>query len=147
MAQVLFTKEMNAILRSEGRFDVLVNCVHPGVVQTDLYTHTTCNSVRPFAFRFEVGLKRPRTSLSSMIPPALQILKWIRYPIMDTPEQGADTVLYAAISPEIESGGLYLENSHVATPSSFARDEGNSKRLWDATLKALKIPSFGNDSG
>lgn len=44
LAQVLFTKHLNNILREEGAH-VQVHAVHPGVVDTDLFVHSSTTAV------------------------------------------------------------------------------------------------------
>lgn len=112
-AQVLFTKYLNDKLKGTDDCYVTVNCLHPGVVNTDLYQHA--NHIRYLAFMF-----------------------------MKSPEQGGDTLVHAAVSPQMEAkGGLYLENSHVATSSNFTNLLANQKMLWDKTCSLLNIQEFG----
>jgi NAD(P)-dependent dehydrogenase (short-subunit alcohol dehydrogenase family) len=51
---------------------------------------------------------------------------------MLTPEQGADTVLWCATSPEVagQSGHYYQQRTKM-DPSPVARDEGLARELWD----------------
>lgn len=51
---------------------------------------------------------------------------------MLTPQQGADTVVWCATSPEVagDSGGYYLRREAV-TPSAPARDDQLAERLWE----------------
>merc|ERR1719361_2710167 len=67
---------------------------------------------------------------------------------MKSPDQGGDTIVYAALSPEIEGrGGLYLDNSHPGRVASFADDAANQQRMWDACNEILGIREFGVDDG
>lgn len=62
---------------------------------------------------------------------------------MKSPEQGGDTLVHAALSPELEGkGGLYLENSQEATPSSFSRNIENQIKMWNASCQACGISEF-----
>ena len=62
---------------------------------------------------------------------------------MKSPEQGGDTLVHAAVAPELEhQGGLYLENSQVYTPNSFCRDTENQSKLWKESTKLLDIGDF-----
>ena len=62
---------------------------------------------------------------------------------MKSPEQGGDTLVHAAVAPELEhQGGLYLENSQVYTPNSFCRDVENQSKLWNESTKLLDIGDF-----
>ncbi len=52
-------------------------------------------------------------------------------PFFITPEEGAETSVYLAASPEVEHvTGLYFAKKKPATPSSDARSDYNAKRLW-----------------
>ena len=64
--------------------------------------------------------------------------------IMKNASQGGDSIVNAAISPEMEDkGGVYIRNSRVRESSKFSRDEANQKILWDKTMEMLKIKEFG----
>jgi hypothetical protein len=50
---------------------------------------------------------------------------------MLSPERGAQTVVHAATSPELEGQtGLYFEKNLPKKPSPLALDEGLAARLW-----------------
>lgn len=52
--------------------------------------------------------------------------------------QGAETTLYAALSPEMdEHSGAYLEDCTVKTPSKWALNETDQTRLWELTFHLL----------
>jgi NAD(P)-dependent dehydrogenase (short-subunit alcohol dehydrogenase family) len=113
----MYTKYLDSHLQSRGK-PVRVNCVHPGVVHTDLYAN--------------VGW--------------VQLCGLIARLMMKTAEQGGDTVVYAALAPELasqRSGGVYLENSHPARNSSFTSSAENQARLWQLTANMLGIQSYG----
>lgn len=116
-AQVMFSKYLDAHLQSRN-IPVRVVSVHPGVVHTDLYTH--------------VGW--------------VQVFGLLARLMMKTPEQGGDTVVYAAMAPELSSqryGGVYLENSHPARNSSFTSSPENQARLWQLTASMLDVHEYG----
>jgi NAD(P)-dependent dehydrogenase (short-subunit alcohol dehydrogenase family) len=51
---------------------------------------------------------------------------------MITNEEGAQTSLYCATSPEVEGkSGAYFDKSRERTPSKLAHDEALARRLWD----------------
>jgi hypothetical protein len=68
-----------------------------------------------------------------------------------TPEQGASTSVWAAVSPELEGfGGVYLEDCTQALPfdknvSAFtgvlphAASEADADKLWDLSLEAVGL--------
>ena len=60
--------------------------------------------------------------------------------MMETPAQGARTSIYAASSPEMEGvTGKYLSACKIAKPSPEALDETVAAKLWDLSLKLVKL--------
>ena len=91
---------------------VTVNCIHPGVVKTGLYEHVSWVTT---------------------------MMGWM----MKTSKEGSDTLVHACLGKDIEGrSGLYLENSQIFTPSEFVRDEGNQDKLWDLSMKMVKLEQF-----
>ena len=67
--------------------------------------------------------------------------------MMKTASQGGDSIVHAALSPDLESkGGTYIENTHVKAASSFSSDTMKQKMLWDRTCAMLGIEDFFNHS-
>lgn len=86
-SQIAFTLHLNSILASDDTCHVKINCLHPGVVDTGLYEHA--------------GYVKLINAITCNF-------------LMKTARQGGDTVVYGAISPEIEGkGGLYLDRKSV----------------------------------
>ena len=57
-----------------------------------------------------------------------------------TPEQGAETLVYLASSPEVAAvTGKYFHKCRPATPSREAQDDAKAQRLWDETLKIAHL--------
>ena len=112
-ANILFTYELAERLEGTG---VVANCVHPGGVNTSFGDDNRSPGVLLFrAFK----------------------------PFMRTPEQGADTVIYLASSPEAaEMNGRYLMDRKEVSPAE-PRDEAAQRRLWEASeaLTNLEVPS------
>ena len=51
-----------------------------------------------------------------------------------TPDQGADTLVYLASSPEVANvTGAYFVKRKAVEPSRPARDDDAAKRLWEAS--------------
>ncbi|POI30404.1 hypothetical protein CIB84_005846, partial [Bambusicola thoracicus] len=60
--------------------------------------------------------------------------------ICQTPEEGASTTIYAAVSPEIEGvGGCYLYNEERTKSADVAYDEELQRRLWTESCKMVGI--------
>ena len=55
--------------------------------------------------------------------------------------QGASTVLYAALSPELleDRSALYLHACQVEQPSRLAQDRVLAEQLWDASERAVGL--------
>jgi NAD(P)-dependent dehydrogenase (short-subunit alcohol dehydrogenase family) len=110
LALVLFTHELAKKLRGSG---VAVNALHPGTVATNIWT-------RPFG---------PAGFITAL--PKL---------FMASPEEGAETIVYLASSPEAQSlSGEYLEKLKVKKSSEESYDEEIAQRLWDVSAKLTRL--------
>ncbi|XP_010294223.1 PREDICTED: dehydrogenase/reductase SDR family member on chromosome X [Phaethon lepturus] len=113
LALVLFTYRLQHLLTANGSH-VTANVVDPGVVNTELYKHV-----------FWV----------------VKVAKWMTaWIFFKTPEEGASTTLYAAVSPEMEgAGGCYLYNEERTKSADVAYDEELQRRLWTESCKMVGI--------
>ena len=113
LANILFTYELAERLEGTG---VVANCLHPGGVNTNFGDNNRSPGILLFrAFK----------------------------PFMRSPEQGADTIIYLATSPEAEGmSGKYLTDREEVSPAQ-PRDEALQKRLWEVSeeLTNLEVPS------
>jgi NAD(P)-dependent dehydrogenase (short-subunit alcohol dehydrogenase family) len=112
LANILFTRELAERLEGTG---VAANAMHPGGVNTNFGS----NQGGPMSLLFRAFK-----------------------PFMRTPEQGADTLIYLASSPEVEGmTGKYLADRKVKVASDVAYDETLQKKLWEASeeLTGLKV--------
>jgi len=110
LANILFTRELARRLAGTG---VTANSFHPGVVAT--------------RFGSASG------GLTSRLLPLAR-------PFFSSPDEGADTLVYLASSPEVTNvTGAYFVRRKVAEPSAAARDDAAAKKLWDAS-EALAGP-------
>ncbi len=101
LANVLFTYELARRLAGSG---VTANAMHPGFVAT--------------------GFGRNNGGLMGATIGLLQ-----RFAL--TPEQGADTLVYLATSPEVEGvTGQYFEKRRPQRSSAASYDEAAARRLW-----------------
>ncbi|XP_029980397.1 dehydrogenase/reductase SDR family member on chromosome X isoform X2 [Sphaeramia orbicularis] len=114
LAQLLFSSHLHQLLQ-RGGFPVTSCAVDPGMVDTGLYRH----------------LWTPLRLAQSIIA---HLLFW-------TPAEGAATVLYAALSPDLEGdcGGGYWATGRreMTTPATF--DPQLQLSLWDATQRLLGL--------
>jgi retinol dehydrogenase-14 len=112
LAQIVFTHELARRLAGTG---VTVNSLHPGAVATRIWSHAP-------------WFTRPVLAVAQLF--------------MLTPEQGAERIVYLAISPEVEgeTGGYYDKNKRVE-PSALARDEAIAARLWEESVRLTQSVS------
>ena len=64
--------------------------------------------------------------------------------LMKSPSQGGDTIVHALCSTDLEGkGGTYMRH-YKEKPSNYVTSSAeNQKKLWDVTMKILKIKEFG----
>jgi NAD(P)-dependent dehydrogenase (short-subunit alcohol dehydrogenase family) len=111
LANILFTRELAHRLDLTG---ITANCLHPGMVDTGLI----------------------RTDTSSV----MKALWWAARPLMISPEQGAQTTLYLATSPEVASvSGRYFSNRRPARCSGRAESSTEASRLWKISAEETGI--------
>jgi NAD(P)-dependent dehydrogenase (short-subunit alcohol dehydrogenase family) len=104
LANILFTRELARRLAGTG---VTANCLHPGAVAT-----------------------RFGDSSGGMLRRLLPVLRLL----FISPEQGADTIIYLASSPEVEkTTGEYFVKRKITAPSVAAQDDAAAKKLWEAS--------------
>jgi NAD(P)-dependent dehydrogenase (short-subunit alcohol dehydrogenase family) len=110
LALVLFTHELAKKLRGTV---VTVNAVHPGTVATNIWSRP----LGPIGF--------------IMALPKL---------FMTSPEQGAETIVYLASSPNAKDlNGEYLEKLRVKKSSDESYNEEIAQRLWDVSTKLTRL--------
>jgi NAD(P)-dependent dehydrogenase (short-subunit alcohol dehydrogenase family) len=109
LAMVLFTYELAKRLEGTG---VSANCVHPGVVATNL------GRGNGGFFGFLTRLMRP---------------------FFSSPEKGAETPIYLASSPEVEGvSGKYFAKGAEARSSERSYDEATGRGLWQVSEELTK---------
>src|SRR5919106_2903941 len=112
LANVLFTYELARKLEGSG---VTANCLHPGVVGTNLGSGVSG------VFGFMVRALRP---------------------LMKSPEKGAETSIYLASSPEVEGlSGRYFVKKAEARSSHVSYDERLARRLWEVSADLTNLPA------
>ena len=105
LANVMFTYELARRLEGSG---VTATVLHPGVVRT--------------AF----GAEDPSPFWKVFIP--------LARPLMKTPDQGAETSIYLASSPDVEAvTGQYFANRRPRTSNRSSYDTAAAARLWQVS--------------
>ena len=115
LANVLFTYELADRLQRTG---ITVNCVHPGLVATDL-------------LRDRLWWSRPL---------------WGKFLL--TPDQGASTPVYLASSPAVSgvTGRYFVRGGREARSSRRSYDVEDRKRLWRVSVEITGVGSeVGNE--
>ncbi|ATJ87125.1 SDR family oxidoreductase [Ralstonia solanacearum] len=109
LANILFTKELQR--RLEGT-TATANCFEPGTVRTQFG-----------AFGSDLGF-------------LMNLVYALARPFARTPEQGADSLIWLATSPEAASlRGEYVSNRRPVSPSTQARDPKLASDLWTLSEK------------
>ncbi len=91
------------------------NCFHPGVVRTGFGKN-------------ESGIWKLLTTIGA--------------PFMRSPERGARTLVWLALSPDAAAlDGEYVQDEHVATPSAQARDDRLARELWERSAQLVGLPA------
>jgi NAD(P)-dependent dehydrogenase (short-subunit alcohol dehydrogenase family) len=106
LSNILFTRELARRLQGTG---VTANCLHPGFVATRFGDQSGG------FMSFGIGIGKHFAL---------------------TPEQGAETLVYLASSPEVAGvTGKYFHKCRPVSPSKAAQDDAAARRLWDETAK------------
>jgi retinol dehydrogenase 14 len=115
LANVMFTYELARRLEGTG---VSANALHPGVTRT--------------AF----GAEDP----TGLMVPLIAVLR----PFMKSPEQGADTAVYLASSPEVEGvSGRYFAGRKAKTSNKSSYDAATTARLWEVSADLVGLTGKG----
>jgi len=111
LANILFTYEL---ARRRKDSHITVNALHPGRVGTDIF----------------------KTDFSVLGGP----LKWFMERISLTPEQGADTTIYLATSPDVEGmTGKYFVKREAVPSSKLSYDRDLAERLWEVSKEITGV--------
>jgi NAD(P)-dependent dehydrogenase (short-subunit alcohol dehydrogenase family) len=120
-ANILHAKEADRRLRDLG---IRAYAVHPGTVATSLaryMSRSDFSQLRKYAAASSAARGEPTDG----------------YLDFTTPEHGAATQVWAAVSPELaDQGGLYLEDCGISeTVAPYARDTERAAQLWTLSEK------------
>lgn len=109
-ANILFTFELARRLR---RYRITANCLHPGMVDSEIYRN------------YPLPLQIP-----------LAVFKFF----IKSPMQGAKNVLYVTLSERLENiTGKYFRNCHESRPNARVFNKQWQTILWDESKKIVKL--------
>lgn len=115
LANLLFTLELARKLQGRG---VTANSLSPGIVRTNLGRYV------------QVPL---------LLKPLLFLVSWLFF---KSPEEGAETPLYLACSPDVANvTGKFFSNCKEEVLLSKATDDDVAKQLWDLSETMVGIQS------
>ena len=113
LANNLFTIALHKRLAGTN---VTVNCLHPGIIYTELGRY----------------MNIPLWMKVLLMPVVLLILK--------TPWRGAQTTIYCAVDKELEGvSGLYFSDCKKKRPARQALDELAAEKLWALSVKLTAL--------
>ncbi|XP_069802084.1 retinol dehydrogenase 14 [Dendropsophus ebraccatus] len=105
LANILFTRELARRLEGTG---VTVNCLHPGIVRTNLGRHI---------------------NIPVLVKPLFNVVSWAFF---KSPAEGAQTSVFLASSPEVEGvSGKYFGDCKEEDLLPKATDDLVARKLWD----------------
>jgi NAD(P)-dependent dehydrogenase (short-subunit alcohol dehydrogenase family) len=110
LANIMFTYELDCRLDGRG---VTVNALHPGFVATNIGGNNGW--------------------LVRLVLPLLRM--WAI-----SPEEGAETSIYLASSPDVKGvSGKYFYNKHPTSSSEFSYNTAAARKLWDISAELTGI--------
>jgi NAD(P)-dependent dehydrogenase (short-subunit alcohol dehydrogenase family) len=94
--------------------ELRANCFHPGTVRTGFGKN-------------DGGIWKVLTTVAG--------------PFMRSPERGAQSLVWLALSDDAESlDGEYIEDEKVAEPSAAAQEEDLARDLWERSAELVGLP-------
>ncbi|XP_059474182.1 retinol dehydrogenase 13-like [Neocloeon triangulifer] len=95
-------------------------------------TGIICNSVHPGAVNTEVGRQLPAILYS-----LVKLASWF---LVKTPEEGAQTLIHAAVSETVEgTAGKYFVDCKEAEMNKDAVNKDLARKFWEKCVKLVKV--------
>ena len=116
LANILFTYELDRMLAGSS---ITVNCLHPGVVATELFT------------RYILPADGPNSWIFGPARAAAQLF-------LKTPEQGAATSIFLASDHSVEgTSGKYYVDCQAQVSSKASYDREVARKLWEISQEIV----------
>jgi NAD(P)-dependent dehydrogenase (short-subunit alcohol dehydrogenase family) len=111
---IWISQHLSTKLKSEHIDNLTINTMHPGAVASNF-------------------------GLESNLGSFLNLLSKLARPLLKTVEQGADTIIYLADSPEVQhTSGAYFVNRKKAKVSVKYHSANSEKLIWEYCEKQIK---------
>jgi len=111
LANILHAKELSRRLKEEGA-NITVNCVHPGLIMTNLMRH------------------------SFALMKAIQV---VTYLFWKNVPQGAATTCYVGLNPQLKGvTGKYFADCNEEKTSAHAKSDVLAKQLWEFSEELIR---------
>ncbi|MCB0508037.1 MAG: SDR family oxidoreductase [Chitinophagales bacterium] len=115
LMNILFSNELAYLLKNDT--NITSNCLHPGNINSN------------FGKEGNVILKFLMTNFGF---------------VLTSPEKGAETSIYLAVSPLVNGKtGLYWYRKNPTIPSMDAISSENARRLWEISMNLCGIKEYG----
>lgn len=127
LANILFTAELaRRLTANPAQNHIIANCLHPGVIQTQLLSDYARASTPPNPL---ARVKRVLRTLRQMVQPA-----------GDPATEGAARILYLATNPQAgQISGQYWHNDQPASPAPVAQDPILAQKLWAISAELTNV--------
>ncbi|PZC87259.1 hypothetical protein B5X24_HaOG201495 [Helicoverpa armigera] len=118
-ANIMFARALADKLKENNIAGVTTYSLHPGVIRTEISRHFDEAIVSGTAWMF-----------NNVLGPVF----------LKSPQCGAQTTIYCAVDGACANeSGLYYSECAVTKPSKQCQDGDQAARLWDLTVKVLKL--------
>lgn len=135
----MFTIILQRLLKDKS-LNILVSCVHPGIVNTDLFKETMLGSNKWLMFTWKVIIY---INFFLILLYYYQLFIAVIICLLQTPDQAATSVIHPAVSKDIErKGGKYFSNCKEIAIPPLALEEEVQERLFELSLKQTHLKDF-----
>eukprot|EP00466_Bigelowiella_natans_P021244 jgi/Bigna1/91380/estExt_fgenesh1_pg.C_990005 len=128
---LLFARQLAVEMEKQGTPWIKSIAIHPGVVATQLFrellpSQTSTSTSSSIADDYSGS---SRSFLDALVSSSSSL-------ILKSPEEGARTLIYAAVAPQVVSGS-YMVDCEQQQVSPAGRDYQSAQKLWDLSTQLL----------